>query len=562
MPVLAKPTVNAPRSSGPAPESESSSPPRAAAALVIAVLLGAEVWLVRHLFDTDAFIGDSRPWAALLLATSLAAPLALCIGAALLLLGVERLRAELASLRPLWRSAPAVCLRAPAHALAYGAFFLLTRHVMGSQGEPDLRAPWLALTAWLVAGASVPALAAWAVLPAGALLASLRRSLPLIASSVVLGAAAFALSRVILQTGNWIHLAEWTTWLSRAMLEAISPGSSPYEEFLILGSGEFRVKVTSQCSGYEGIGMTWVFCAAYLWLFRRSLRFPHCLALLPAATLVVWVANAARLAGLTLLGMRVSPDIAMTGFHSYAGWILFCGVSLGIVLVSQRVRWFAVDPPARLDGQVNPAAVYLAPLLAIIAVSFFSGAFSTDFDPFRPLAFVVAAVVLWHYRREHPALLRGAGWPALACGAGACALWVALSSLLGAPEGNDPTPPGLSDLPAAGALAWQTLRVIGYLLITPLAEELAFRGFLYRRLIAKDFEQVSAGRLALLPLLVSSLAFGLLHDQWIAATLAGALFALAMSRRGRLADAVVAHIVVNALLLALAAATGRWELWA
>ena len=70
------------------------------------------------------------------------------------------------------------------------------------------------------------------------------------------------------------------------------------------------------------------------------------------------------------------------------------------------------------------------------------------------------------------------------------------------PEGNDPTPPGLSDLPAAGALAWQALRVIGYLLITPLAEELAFRGFLYRRLIAKDFEQVSAGRLALLPLLV------------------------------------------------------------
>ena len=62
------------------------------------------------------------------------------------------------------------------------------------------------------------------------------------------------------------------------------------------------------------------------------------------------------------------------------------------------------------------------------------------------------------------------------------------------------------------------------LLDRTIAEELAFRGFLLRRLVAEDFEAVPSGRFTWPALLLSSVAFGALHgSRWIAGTLAGLL---------------------------------------
>ena len=46
-----------------------------------------------------------------------------------------------------------------------------------------------------------------------------------------------------------------------------------------------------------------------------------------------------------------------------------------------------------------------------------------------------------------------------------------------------------------------------------------------------------------------------------AGAVAGALYGVALRRRGEVADAVAAHATTNALLLAFVAATGRWDLW-
>src|SRR5437773_1568880 len=75
----------------------------------------------------------------------------------------------------------------------------------------------------------------------------------------------------------------------------------------------------------------------------------------------------------------------------------------------------------------------------------------------------------------------------------------------------------------------------------PVAEELAFRGYLTRRLIAADFRSVPLGRFSWLSFVVSSVLFGLMHDRLLAGTLAGMLYALALYRRGELCDPVLAH---------------------
>jgi membrane protease YdiL (CAAX protease family) len=55
--------------------------------------------------------------------------------------------------------------------------------------------------------------------------------------------------------------------------------------------------------------------------------------------------------------------------------------------------------------------------------------------------------------------------------------------------------------------------------------------------------------------------FGALHGRWIAGTLAGMLYALAVYRRGELADAVLAHTTSNALIAVYVLVTASWSLW-
>ena len=96
----------------------------------------------------------------------------------------------------------------------------------------------------------------------------------------------------------------------------------------------------------------------------------------------------------------------------------------------------------------------------------------------------------------------------------------------------------------------------------PIAEELAFRGFLIRRVMSADFQTRGIREYTYVALLISSLAFGLMHgDRWIAGTAAGLLYAAAMLKRGRIGDAVVAHATTNALLAVWVLAGGRWDLW-
>lgn len=93
----------------------------------------------------------------------------------------------------------------------------------------------------------------------------------------------------------------------------------------------------------------------------------------------------------------------------------------------------------------------------------------------------------------------------------------------------------------------------------PIAEELAFRPL--RKFVSSDFETVSPREFTWLALIASSILFGALHQQWLAGTIAGLLFAYAFYRGGRLSEAIYAHATANALLAAYVMATGHWSLW-
>jgi len=127
---------------------------------------------------------------------------------------------------------------------------------------------------------------------------------------------------------------------------------------------------------------------AYIWFFRRQLRFPQAWLLLPLGAGAIWLANVVRIFALVMVGTWISADVATGGFHSQAGWMAFIAVGLGLMLLAHRSPFFRrVDAP-RTERTAGPSreAVYLAPLLAIVSVALISGAFSAGgLDRYYPV---------------------------------------------------------------------------------------------------------------------------------------------------------------------------------
>jgi len=198
--------------------------------------------------------------------------------------------------------------------------------------------------------------------------------------------------------------------------------------------------------------------------------------------------------------------------------------------------------------------------MVLVGTVMVTKAVSAGFDWLYPVRVFATGAVLWCFRRHYAGLFRSWSWQAVLIGVAVFALWLALEPRPSA-EANESCADALRRVSTASAFLWIVLRVVGSVVTVPLAEELAFRGYLTRRLIAADFEKVTPGRFTWLSFVGSSVLFGLLHGRLLAGLLAGMLYALALYRRKELSDAVVAHATTNALIAAHVLATGTWSLW-
>lgn len=211
----------------------------------------------------------------------------------------------------------------------------------------------------------------------------------------------------------------------------------------------------------------------------------------------------------------------------------------------------------------NETAAYLVPFLAILAAGILAQAASAGFEWAYPLRAVAAAMALWWFRKAYAGLNWRVGWEAAAAGALAFAVWIAAERILQPQSASYAGMPAeLATAAVSQRIAWLIFRVVGGIATVPLAEELAFRGYVLRRMQSAAFETVDLRKVPLLPVAASSLLFGVMHGRrWIAGTLAGALYAIAARKRGSLGDAAAAHAVTNALLALWVWHTGDWALW-
>jgi CAAX prenyl protease-like protein len=108
-------------------------------------------------------------------------------------------------------------------------------------------------------------------------------------------------------------------------------------------------------------------------------------------------------------------------------------------------------------------------------------------------------------------------------------------------------------------LATRSLRAIA---IVPIVEELFWRAWLMRWLIAPDFQKVPLGAYTAMSFWGVAVLFASEHGAyWDVGLAAGIVYNWWMLRTKSVGDLILAHAVTNGCLCAYVIATGKWEYW-
>jgi len=339
---------------------------------------------------------------------------------------------------------------------------------------------------------------------------------------------------------------EWVLFL-------FSPATVSDPAAYVIGVDDFFVHIARQCSGVEGFALVTGFVLLYAHLFRGQLRLARFwLVVLPVALALSWALNVLRIAALILIGARVSPDLAVNGFHSYAGWLFFTVLALGLLVGVQATPWLRRQAPCAASSPLwsDWTAARILPFVAFMTASVAAAALVPLPDLAYPLKALAMAATLALFRDAYRRVGVSLDPMAVASGALVGVAWTAMRP----PAGPDDAllALALADMGAAAFVLWAAVRLVGTVLLVPWVEELFFRGYVLARL---DSGGLPA---RLLALGVSSALFAALHGRWLEAGLAGLVFGLLMLRRGRLADAVTAHVAANLVVALWAAVHGDW----
>ena len=235
-------------------------------------------------------------------------------------------------------------------------------------------------------------------------------------------------------------------------------------------------------------------------------------------------------------------------------------MAVGSVLVVEHWSWLKrTANDSRLTWDINNDNLLLIPQLVLLAGSLATLLFTASFDWLYPLRVLLVGSVMYFYRARLQLHTLRIDKLSVFVGSLVFVFWMLL--VLSSGELNQQFSAVLFSVPPAVSLGWIVARCIGAIIIVPLAEELAFRGYLLPLIEKTCATRFGAQASRAIALLGSSIAFGAMHGNWLAASIAGVAYGLIKLRRNNLMDAVVAHATTNMLLAAYVLYFRQWSLW-
>ncbi|HUJ09839.1 MAG TPA: CAAX prenyl protease-related protein [Verrucomicrobiae bacterium] len=172
--------------------------------------------------------------------------------------------------------------------------------------------------------------------------------------------------------------------------------------------------------------------------------------------------------------------------------------------------------------------------------------------PLKTIAVALALIFFWrHYDELRPARFSSL---AVLVGLMAIVIWIGIDRYY-------PKWASAEIFDASGKPVFIAFRVTGAVVVVPLMEELFWRAFLIRWLVAPDFKRVPVGTFTWSSFAITVVLFGLEHDAWLAGMICGALYNWLYYKRKSIFACVVAHAVSNAALAGWVLARGDWKFW-
>ncbi len=528
---------------------------------VLFLSLVAELVFLTAIFDSESFERVGGMWSSLLSYSPIIAQYAAVMATAVLIFGGRNLAVFVSEnrtqilLNTKWK------YYLLAHEIVFIAFVFLTSHLFRQTTEIK---SWL-FGVWLSTAMLYVVTFLCAVLPPkkfALVLFSIQK--------VVLFGLPFAVLVLIAakySSGLWTVLASSTFRLVCGVLFAFNIPVQSDPTTFVIGTETFAVSIAPECSGYEGIGLAIAFVSTYLFINREHHRFPQSLLILPLAICLIYFLNVLRIAALLMIGNAGWQSFALGAFHSQAGWLGFNFSVLAIVAFANIHPWFIHRPSAkRAIEKPEPsfdAIPMLIPFMILVLVSMGTSGDGLNNDNLYVLRIIAVAICLAVYRGFYKGIF--AGWkPDLATtlvGVVTFFVWIGLEFLFSNSRPGSPSQVtnNLSDLQTTSIV----FRILGSSLTVPIAEEFAFRGYLFAWLSSVFSDLSRSKRVSIgLALGISSIAFGMMHPgRWIAGVISGLLFGYAMIRRGRVADSVLAHSIANILINIYVVSSGDTGMW-
>jgi len=220
------------------------------------------------------------------------------------------------------------------------------------------------------------------------------------------------------------------------------------------------------------------------------------------------------------------------------------------------------------ESQTRATAAYTVPFLVFVV--FLAGERAFHLDPLwaYPLRLVVVVSAIAVFSR--PVLKLRFTLPAMSLGAGILvfAIWIAPDLLFHYRHhwlfANAVTGASADTLPAAleHSFGFLAMRIAGSALVVPVAEELFWRGWLMRWLLARDWQTVPLGTYRAGSFWLVAILFASEHGPyWEVGLAAGVIYNWWVVRTKSLGDCILAHAVTNALLGVYVVAAHQWQYW-
>jgi CAAX prenyl protease-like protein len=234
------------------------------------------------------------------------------------------------------------------------------------------------------------------------------------------------------------------------------------------------------------------------------------------------------------------------------------------------------DVPAQQlrPPRVSDDVAYVLPMLAFLVLVWVGGTWKSLYAPAyvaRALIVPVLLAVLW---RQYTRIRWNGWWLGAIVGVVGVFQWVLMQRWIEAHLGHLPTlrPPAAEDvfnpfrdIHGSPAMVWTfiAIRVAGAALVVPVMEELFWRDYLWRQILApNDFKLASVGEWAWAPFLGTSVFFCTVHGHWWPTAIVWALMVAGLLVYTKsLGACIVAHGVTNALLAVYVLKTHDWGFW-